>query len=109
MDLQSSDLLARYGGEEFAFILPGMDERSACEFAENVRLRIATLAIPNVPGAATSSLTASVGVAVMCPDQGGDTNILISSVDVALYQAKHEGRNKAIYFSMEEGNFKNCA
>jgi PleD family two-component response regulator len=44
----------------------------------------------------------------MQPDKDADTHTLISSADVALYQAKHEGRNKAICFSIEDGSFKAC-
>lgn len=102
------DLVGRYGGEEFAFILPGMHEEEACRFAENMRLRVLALGIANETSNITKQLTVSIGLTVTIPDAAADTHTLISSADVALYQAKHEGRNQTILFSIEDGNFKAC-
>lgn len=99
------DLLARYAGDKFALILPGMDEREVCRLAENLRLRVGTLGITNA-ASSTGYLTASIGVTVMLPSADADTHTLLSSADVALYQAKHEGRNRVVYFSAEDGSFK---
>jgi diguanylate cyclase (GGDEF)-like protein len=105
----AGDVLARYGGEEFALVLPGMDDKGARHFAENLRLRIRTLKIANESILAGKLLTISLGVAVMVPDDSADTHTLLSSADVALYQAKHEGRDRAVYFSVDEGSFHDCA
>jgi len=105
----AGDVLARYGGEEFALLLPGMDEPTARRFAENLRLRIGALNIANEGASEGKQLTISLGVAVMTPDLEADTHTLLSSADVALYQAKHEGRNCAICFSIDEGSFHTCA
>lgn len=104
----ANDLVARYGGEEFAFILPEMQEKDACQFAENLRLRVATQAITNESSSVARHVTVSIGITVMAPGNDADTHTLISSADVALYQAKHEGRNQAILFSIDDGNFKAC-
>jgi len=98
------DLLARYAGDKFALILPGMDEREVCRLAENLRLRVGTLGISNA--ANTGYLTVSIGATVMQPSADADTHTLLSSADVALYQAKHEGRNRVVYFSAEDGSFR---
>jgi diguanylate cyclase (GGDEF)-like protein len=103
-----ADLVARYGGEEFAFILPGMSEVEACHFAESLRLRVVAQGLANESSSIAKHLTVSVGVTVMYPDNDADTHTLISSADVALYQAKHEGRNQAVCFSIEDGSFKAC-
>ena len=105
----AGDVLARYGGEEFALVLPGMDDKAARHFAENLRLRVSTLKIANESVLAGKVLTISLGVAVMIPDASADTHTLLSSADVALYQAKHEGRDRAVYFSVDEGSFHDCA
>jgi diguanylate cyclase (GGDEF)-like protein len=102
------DQVARYGGDEFALILPGSNEKEICRLAENLRLRIATLAIANTASHLAKHLTVSIGATVMLPVGQADTHALLSSADVALYQAKHEGRNRAIYFSLEEGGFSRC-
>lgn len=104
-----ADLVGRYGGEEFAFVLPGMSEEEACCFAENLRLRVAAQGITNESSAIAKVLTVSIGITVMVPDESADTHTLISSADVALYQAKHEGRNQTVYFSIEDGSFRRCA
>lgn len=105
----AGDVLARYGGEEFALVLPGMDDNGARHFAENLRLRVNALKIANESVLAGKVLTISLGVAVMVPDGSADTHTLLSSADVALYQAKHEGRDRAVYFSVDEGSFHDCA
>jgi len=102
------DLLARYGGEEFALILPELSEGEISHLAETLRLRVATQAIANAASKIAPHLTVSIGCAVMQPDGETDIHTLLSSADVALYQAKHDGRNRAIYFSPDDGSFKRC-
>jgi len=105
-----TDLIARYGGDEFALILPGMNEQQISLLAENLRLRITSLAIPNASTEQGKYLTISLGCTVMLPEGEAEADIhtLVSSAEVALYQAKHDGRNRAIYFSLEDGGFKRC-
>ena len=104
----ASDVLARFDNERFALALPGMEEKAACLFAETLRLRISTLKIANESIKEGKHLTISLGVAVMVPEASADTHTLLSSADVALYQASHEGGNSAVCFSVETGNFFVC-
>lgn len=106
---RAGDLAARYGGEEFGIVLPGMDEARASQIAEDLRQRIAALAIRHEASAVAPHVTISVGVAVLTPELGSnDFNALVSSADVALYQAKQEGRNRSILFSISDGSFHAC-
>jgi diguanylate cyclase (GGDEF)-like protein len=86
-------LAARYGGEELAVLLPGLGLDRALQVAERLRAGIEALAIPNA-GAPLGRLTASVGAAAILPTLGATPDGLIEAADLALYQAKAEGRNR---------------
>lgn len=86
-------LAARYGGEEIAVLLPSLGLDRALQVAERLRAGIEALAIPNA-GAPLGRLTASVGAAAILPDVGQTPDGLIEAADLALYQAKAEGRNR---------------
>lgn len=86
--------VARYGGEEFAVLLPGCDARTAAKQAERLRAAVIDLRIPH-RDAVPPWLTISVGVAAMHASEPDMTpDVLIRQADVALYQAKREGRNR---------------
>jgi len=82
---------ARYGGEEFAILLPHTDIEQANAFAEKLRVETSNLKMETEEG--TYSFTASFGVAEFSAEftSIGD---LLKSADVALYAAKHAGRNQ---------------
>jgi len=88
-----SDLIARFGGEEFAILLPQTDETGAAQLAEQIRLAIRSAGIEH--GSATSSvLTVSLGCGAVIPGQSDDLSSLLVAADRALYQAKHDGRDR---------------
>jgi diguanylate cyclase (GGDEF)-like protein len=101
-------IAARYGGDEFALILPGYDQAAACNLARNICLQVSALNVSNSLSGERNHLTMSLGVSLMVPTANTDTDTLLSSVEVALYQAKGEGRNQAVYFSIKDGNFHSC-
>ena len=86
---RSSDLVARYGGEEFAVLMPETAAEDALELAERLRR-----AIEKSTFAAAGSVTCSFGVASLLPE--GTAAELVEAADRALYQAKQEGRNRAV-------------
>ncbi|WP_250455756.1 sensor domain-containing diguanylate cyclase [Caballeronia sp. ATUFL_M2_KS44] len=99
-----SDIVARYGGEEFVLVLPGATAASAVTFADRLRLKIESLAIPN-SASPKGFLTISIGSATTIPHHGGDALKLLNSADAALYRAKRAGRNTAVHEdSMADGN-----
>lgn len=88
------DTLARYGGEEFAVILPDTDSRGASFCAEQIRFEIENLNIIHVSSQINSYVTASLGISAINPHAEFTTSQqLIKEADLALYQAKREGRN----------------
>ncbi len=92
------DLVARYGGEEFAVILPALDALEARKIAEAVCESVRALQIPHPGSGMSNVVTISVGVAAMVPD-GADLKQLITLADEALYQAKHQGRDRVCVHS----------
>lgn len=86
------DLTARYGGEEFAIVAASCDGEDALTLAETLRGRIEQLAITHTASPA-GVVTASLGVAVLVPDDSNGAARLIAMADKALYRAKGNGRN----------------
>ena len=86
-------LVARYGGEEFACLVANLDAQQALALAERIRAAVAACDIP-VPGEDFHNrVTISAGVAAHVLRSADDAHRLLRSADVALYQAKRDGRN----------------
>ena len=92
--LRPSDFLARYGGEEFVLVLPAASARGALRTARRLCKAQAKRSYA-VEGAGALSFTISVGVTTLGPDDTAAT--LVARADHALYQAKHLGRNRAVF------------
>ena len=97
--LRQADLTARYGGEEFLVVLPDTGAEGALAVAELVRRRVAASRLPLGEGE-TLQLTVSVGVATLQSEES--IAHLIDRADRALYQAKHQGRNRVCSLAAEE-------
>jgi diguanylate cyclase (GGDEF)-like protein len=83
------DCVARYGGEEFVVMMPDTGATDALELAEHIRARVAAKKYMG------RKMTLSIGVATF-PEDADSAEGLISIADEALYQAKREGRDRAI-------------
>lgn len=92
---RASDLCARYGGEEFAVLLPGETVEGAFRIAEEIRASVLSLRAQQL-GRPDMCPTISVGVAAMTPHVGLIPDDLIRSADLALYQAKDQGRDRSV-------------
>lgn len=89
-----SDLIARYGGEEFAVLCPDTDCETGLYVAE--RLRAAVEALDQSQLGHPGPQTISLGVAVQARDHELTPEQLIEHADIAMYEAKRRGRNRAI-------------
>lgn len=90
---RAGDLAARYGGEEFAIILADTDLSTAQGIAERVCQAVEATKMPHEMSL-FGTVTISAGLAVMASDCNMDAEGLLHAADLALYQAKHEGRNR---------------
>jgi diguanylate cyclase (GGDEF)-like protein len=86
--------IARFSGEQFAIILPDTDTAAATELAEHIRRQVQALAIPHSGEGASGTVTVSIGVAGMTPDDATAMEELVASAAQALYRAKKGGRNR---------------
>lgn len=90
---RKDDVLARIGGEEFVILLPNTDKGAAMTIAERIRHKAEDSVFKT-----KARVTVSIGVAVgntqsACYDE------LYKQADIALYQAKADGRNSVRVFS----------
>ena len=85
------DVVARYGGEEFVVLMPETQAEGAMIGAERYRKALEEVDLPH--GDQILHITASFGVAEVSDEHktGAD---MMRSADVALYQSKHNGRNR---------------
>jgi diguanylate cyclase (GGDEF)-like protein len=94
------DLAARYGGEEMALILPGTGRAVGAAIAETIRRAVA--AQPVQLPKATIPITVSIGVATLeSAGKLASPEHLFKAADLAVYAAKHGGRNCVKIFAIK--------
>lgn len=115
---RAGELVGRYGGEEFAVLLPLCDAAAALDRAQRMCEAVRELRIPHAASTHAHWVTISVGVAWLkpeeitvdrvrahheMPDGGVDwppLRSLFEQADVALYQAKRRGRDRAVLYGV---------
>ena len=95
--LRDSDYVARLGGDEFLVVVPQVsDEETAARVGGKL---VSALAADYVlGGGGASSITVSIGIS-MFPKDARERESLMKCADLALYEAKRAGRNRACFFS----------
>ena len=96
----SSGLTARLGGDEFAVILPDSDQRHCIDMADSIAR---ALEQEFQVGGHKLYVGGSVGVAIY-PEHGTEVSVLMRHADVAMYMAKHTGKNTAFYDDSQDEN-----
>jgi len=89
---RETDHVARMGGEEFAVLMPDTTVDAALMFANRLLELVSQIKVEN------TVLTMSVGIA---SGHDRELDVLFKAADVALYQAKTSGRNRALIESQE--------
>jgi diguanylate cyclase (GGDEF)-like protein len=94
--LRDSDIVARLGGDEFVVLLTEMTaEHYAATVAKKI---IGTIAKPFILLGQEFRVTASIGISVY-PLDGDDEQTLTKNADIAMYQAKEDGKNNFQFYS----------
>ena len=99
--VREEDTVARLGGDEFVVMIEGLgaDEAAAASqtgrLAEKIRY---ALAEPFKLKGGGYSLTPSIGVSLFRGHEA-DVQVLLKQADMALYEAKEQGRNAVRFFS----------
>ncbi|MEO1334613.1 MAG: sensor domain-containing diguanylate cyclase, partial [Myxococcota bacterium] len=91
--LREVDLLARYDGQSFVCLLPNTGRTGAERAADRVLQTVRARPIDTAVG--PMAITASVGGAVLGPRE--ETRDLLVRAEAALFQAKNQGRDRAIF------------
>ncbi len=92
--------LARLGGDEFVVRLPAVTDTLAVHhFAERI---LAAIRLPVTVEGHAFRLSASIGISLF-PDDGEDFATLHKQADLALYEAKAQGRGRYIHYRRELG------
>jgi diguanylate cyclase (GGDEF)-like protein len=90
--LRRSDVAARYGGEEFALILPETSAEGAMAAVNGIREAFRQLR--HLVGQDSFRVSLSAGVATLGEQESAAS--LVQRADAALYEAKHQGRDRVV-------------
>ena len=94
--IRDSDVSARLGGDEFVLLVEEFDGPTVLiEIAERI---LAAIYQPLSIGGHDLNLSASIGICTF-PIDAKDAGTLLSNADIAMYQAKEQGRNRYRFYS----------
>lgn len=95
---RETDVVSRLGGDEFTVLLADLkDEVHASVIAKSI---LARLSEPFMLHGHEVYSSASIGITV-CPEDGEDANTLLKNADMAMYEAKDQGRNTFRFFTSQ--------
>jgi len=94
--IRHGDVICRYGGEEFIIIMPNISRAEAEQRANDLRAAVEQLSIA-LHDQRQVNVTVSIGLAVY-PEHGDTDETILSHADIALFNAKHLGRNRVVTF-----------
>ncbi|OOM77635.1 diguanylate cyclase [Clostridium sp. BL-8] len=96
------DVISRIGGEEFSIILLDCSESKAVKIAERLRKNVENNDF-YISDNESIKITISIGISSY-PKLTSQIDNLLENADIALYQAKNNGRNKVVVFNNEKNN-----
>jgi len=95
--LPQTDAAARLGGDEFTIILPRTETNEARRIAEEILAWLRNK--PLLVAEQRLAVSGSIGIALVTPDGISTAEELLSRADMAMYQAKENGRNCVCVYS----------
>lgn len=101
-NLRESDVVVRYGGEEFVVLLVGANDEDSSKIAEKLRQKVYENEIEIYAGTKLKK-TVSIGLA-MFPEDSSNIDLVMKNADMALYEAKNNGRNRVVKFTQEHAS-----
>jgi diguanylate cyclase (GGDEF)-like protein len=94
---RDADLVCRLGGDEFVVMMTDFDDdHQSMVFAERINTKLRE---PILIGPAELIITTSIGIAVLGNTTDSATDLL-KYADLAMYQAKQQGRNQSRFYSV---------
>lgn len=94
---RSNEFVARYGGEEFCAVVSGTSD-VCLKIAESIHQKLADACIEHNQSD-FNHVSASIGIADLIPGPSYRPQMLTERADIALYQAKKNGRNCTVVYS----------
>ena len=91
---RSSDSCYRYGGEEFLLVFTEQEAEGAERVAERLRLAVEELNVEHKRNEPYGKVTLSIGLSRLSATKPAEVDACLKRADDALYQSKHEGRNR---------------
>lgn len=95
-NIRRIDLPCRMGGEEFVVIMPETDRELAYSVAERIREVVAGKPFVTEGQGAEVDITTSIGIGCYF-DEHDTPETILKRADIALYNAKHNGRNQVLF------------
>lgn len=96
---RATDIIGRYGGEEFAVALPGCSADQADKLLNEFRVSLSQLTFVNRGNSFSVTISGGYTVLQFTAQAPCTVDALLAEADVALYQAKDQGRNRIIRFN----------
>ncbi|SBS27184.1 Response regulator PleD [Marinomonas aquimarina] len=94
------EILVRYGGEEFILLISGKSKQQVGRLVDTICQAVSALKIPHESSGCSDFVSLSAGGLVCEHPERVELKSLIERSDVLLYQAKSEGRNRAVIESV---------
>ena len=92
--MRGTDTVARVGGDEFVIVCPDLDSESEVATLAHRVLDAVRVCAGGTPGDELA-VSGSIGI-VLASDALDNPNALIRAADRAMYQAKHQGRDRYV-------------